>query len=147
MNFFGIPAHPLIVHAAVVLVPLAALGALALLLVARWRRRYGWLTAGFAVAGFAAALAAKLSGDAFAADRGLAGTPRIAAHEAWGSWAPWPALLLAVGVVALVWLTGREEPRRGAAVWVAGVATAVGAVTSLVVVAVTGHLGATAVWG
>ncbi len=147
MNVFGIPAHPLVVHAAVVLVPLAALGALALLLAPRWRRRYGWLAAGFAVAGFAAALAAKLSGEAFAADRGLGGTPRIAAHEAWGNWAPWPALLLAVGMVALVWLTAREAPRRGAAVWAAGVVTAVGAVASLVVVIVTGHLGATAVWG
>lgn len=147
MDVFGIPAHPLIVHAAVVLVPLAALGALALMLVARWRRTYGWLTATFAVAGFAAALAAKSSGEAFAAERGMAGTPRISAHEAWGGWAPWPALVLAIGVVALVWLTARPEPRRGPMVWTAVALTAAGALASLVVVAITGHLGATAVWG
>jgi hypothetical protein len=38
----GLPAHPLLVHAVVVLLPLAALCAVALALLPRWRRKYGW---------------------------------------------------------------------------------------------------------
>jgi len=47
-NLMGLPAHPLIVHAVVVLVPLTALG---LFLSAVWpaaRERIGWITVGFA---------------------------------------------------------------------------------------------------
>lgn len=47
-NLMGLPAHPLIVHAVVVLVPLTALG---LFLSAVWpaaREKVGWITVGFA---------------------------------------------------------------------------------------------------
>jgi hypothetical protein len=37
----GLPAHPILVHAVVVLLPLAALGGLIIALRARWRRRFG----------------------------------------------------------------------------------------------------------
>lgn len=37
----GIPAHPLVVHAVVVLLPLAALGGLAIAVLPSWRRRFG----------------------------------------------------------------------------------------------------------
>lgn len=37
---FGLPAHPLVVHAVVVLLPLAAVAAIAAALVPRWRQRY-----------------------------------------------------------------------------------------------------------
>lgn len=36
---FGLPAHPLVVHAVVVLLPLAAVAAIAAALVPRWRQR------------------------------------------------------------------------------------------------------------
>ena len=39
----GIPLHPLVVHAVVVLLPLAALGAIAIALVPKWRTRFGIL--------------------------------------------------------------------------------------------------------
>lgn len=38
----GLPLHPLLVHAVVVLLPLAAVGSIAIALFPRWRRRY-WL--------------------------------------------------------------------------------------------------------
>ena len=47
-NLMGLPAHPLIVHAVVVLVPLTAVG---LFLSAVWpaaREKIGWITVGFA---------------------------------------------------------------------------------------------------
>jgi uncharacterized membrane protein len=43
-TFLGnLPVHPLVVHAVVVLVPLAILGALIVVVWAAGRRRYGWL--------------------------------------------------------------------------------------------------------
>ncbi len=48
-NLFGLPAHPLIVHAVVVLVPLVALGAIAIAVSPSLRARYGTLVAAGAV--------------------------------------------------------------------------------------------------
>lgn len=41
MTLFGLPLHPLVVHAAVVLLPLAALGAIVIAVSERARKRYG----------------------------------------------------------------------------------------------------------
>jgi hypothetical protein len=41
-NVFGLPAHPLLVHAVVVLVPLVAIGAIAAVLWPSLRTRIGW---------------------------------------------------------------------------------------------------------
>jgi uncharacterized membrane protein len=61
----GIPAHPLLVHAAVVFVPLQVLAAFAYALVPFVRRFIAWLVIGIAVIAPLTALFAKLSGDAF----------------------------------------------------------------------------------
>jgi uncharacterized membrane protein len=42
-KLFGLPAHPLIVHIPVVLIPLAAVGAVLMVLSRSWRARVGWL--------------------------------------------------------------------------------------------------------
>src|SRR5262245_56517642 len=42
-KLFGLPAHPLIVHLPVVLIPLAALGAVVIAVSPNWRQRIGWL--------------------------------------------------------------------------------------------------------
>ena len=39
-SFLGLPLHPLVVHGAVVLLPLAALGVIALVLRSAWRERF-----------------------------------------------------------------------------------------------------------
>ena len=44
----GIPIHPLVVHAVVVLIPLAALGVMAISVIPRWRGRFGVLVVGAA---------------------------------------------------------------------------------------------------
>ena len=41
----GLPVHALVLHAAVVFVPLLALGAIVYALIARWRPRIGWAVA------------------------------------------------------------------------------------------------------
>jgi hypothetical protein len=73
-TFLGIPAHPLLIHAAVIFVPLLVLAALVYALVPSLRTRVGWLLAGLAVLTPLCTLAAKLSGDAFRA--------RLARHGA-----------------------------------------------------------------
>ena len=39
----GLPLHPLVVHAVVVLLPLAAIGTIAMVVRPEWRHHYGWL--------------------------------------------------------------------------------------------------------
>jgi hypothetical protein len=48
-ELFGLPAHPLIVHAAVVLLPLAAVATLVLAIIPRARRIYAPIVLGLAV--------------------------------------------------------------------------------------------------
>jgi hypothetical protein len=40
-NLFGLPAHPLLLHLPVVLIPLLAIAAVALMIRSEWRRRFG----------------------------------------------------------------------------------------------------------
>jgi uncharacterized membrane protein len=42
-KLFGLPAHPLIVHIPVVLLPIAVLGAILIVVSPAWRARIGWL--------------------------------------------------------------------------------------------------------
>lgn len=45
-QFDGLPVHPLVVHAVVVLLPAAVLGTIAVAVRPAWRRRYGTLVVG-----------------------------------------------------------------------------------------------------
>jgi|CXWJ01.1.fsa_nt_gi hypothetical protein len=148
------PLHPLIVHAAVVLLPLAAIGALVIVVWGRARERYGSLVAVGAIAAAGAVIGARLSGEVLAG--ATTGTGTLGAHMFWGLIAPWPAAALAVAVTGFV-LVARRAGTAAAAGSPAGqtrtvlqtvlaIVTAVAAVVSIAVVVVTGHLGATAVW-
>jgi hypothetical protein len=144
---FGLPAHPLIVHAPVILVPLATLGVIAIVVVPRWRERYGSLVAILAVVAFLSTIAAYLSGENFEETfEGAGGSlgEKIEAHEALGKTMPWFGLGLAIVAVGFVLLV-----RRGAAKNVILVAAVVAVVVSgaaTVQLIRTGHAGATAVF-
>ena len=142
MDGFGLPLHPLVVHGAMVLVPLAALGALAVVFSSWARTRYGWLTVLVAVAGAGATLAARLTGPILA-EQMSAGGPAFEAHQMWGQLAPFPAVALALLLPAALW----AENRSRAGWWALVALTALSAVAGLVLVVLTGHSGATAVWG
>lgn len=139
----GLPVHPLVVHAAVVLLPLSALALILLVLVPRWRAQFGWLTIGGLGIGTAAAFVAKESGEALAATMGMP-----ADHARWGD------ILVPVSiglvVVAAGWFWLQQRPTRTGAKSI--VTTAAGAVSVLVAIAVivitvlVGHSGAQAVW-
>lgn len=139
-DFFGLPLHPLVVHAVVVLLPLSALGLIACIVFGRLRRGYAGLALLGMVAGTAAAWVAMLSGHALADQ---VGTP--AAHMAWGEWLP--RVATATLVAAAVWYflqRGKTEPDN--LVKGLGMLTALLAAVSVALTVVVGHSGATAVW-
>ena len=144
------PLHPLVVHAAVVLLPLAAIGALVIVLWGRARERYGSLVAAGAIAAAGAVIAARLSGEVLAGT--TTGTGTLGAHMFWGLIAPWPAGILALAVTGYVLVArrastvGNDQPTKNVLQTTLAIVTAAAAVVSLVVVIITGHLGATAVW-
>jgi hypothetical protein len=105
---FGIPAHPLIVHAAVVFVPLQILTAFAYAFVPFVRRSIVWLVIGLAVVGPVSVFLAKESGDAFKERlirNGTAGPAlldQINAHNSYASTTVFASFALAALMVLLV---------------------------------------------
>ncbi len=148
----GLPVHVLVVHAAVVFVPLLALGAIVYGLVPRWRTRVGWAVVLLAVVAPLASLAAKLSGEELQ-NRLLAqgvsgrGAEIINDHAGYGDLTFWFALALGVVSLVLVVLTsrGRSLPR-AADLGLAVVSVVLAAISGYYVFQ-TGDSGATAVWG
>jgi uncharacterized membrane protein len=144
----GIPLHPLVVHAVVVLVPLVALGVLTMALVPRWRTRFGSLVLATAVVVTALVPVATQSGEQLEESRPE--SDLIERHAELGDSVLFGAVPLLVLAVALWWLGRRAE--RGAPVpgWlnvlvtVLSVVVAIAATVQMVLV---GHSGAEAVWG
>jgi hypothetical protein len=105
-TFMGLPLHPLVIHAAVVFVPLLILVALGYALVPRLRSRLGWLAVLLAVIAPLTTFAAKLSGDAFRARlaRLTPGAPfdKIDDHRSLGTFTLYLTILLALLVLAMV---------------------------------------------
>ncbi|MFM8648291.1 MAG: DUF2231 domain-containing protein [Actinomycetota bacterium] len=63
-NLFGLPAHPLLVHLPVVMVPIAAAMAIAMTIRSAWLDRFGWWLVGTSGLGFVGAILAAGSGEA-----------------------------------------------------------------------------------
>lgn len=149
MEIMGLPLHPLVVHAVVVLVPLAALGGI---IISAWgaaRRTYGWLTVGFAFVAAVSTLVAQLAGEAFA-ETFVRVTEQMQTHMDLGDGLLLWVIILFFGTVAVMLaqrLIDQQNPRGRIALIVGGVITVVTAVISIVQVLRIGHSGATAVWG
>jgi hypothetical protein len=149
-EILGLPVHPLVVHAAVVLTPLLAVLAAVYALAPRTRPVLTWAVAGLAPVVPVSVLAARQSGEAlkegrFASAEGELGE-RIAEHAGLGT----PLLLVtfALGAVAsaLVYVTRGDRFGRPVQLAVSAL-TVVLAVVALYYVVRTGHSGAVAVWG
>ncbi|HEX5018511.1 MAG TPA: DUF2231 domain-containing protein [Actinomycetes bacterium] len=144
----GVPLHPLIVHAVVVLIPLTALGVLAIAVVPRWRSRYGSLVAIVAV--ISAALVPFAARTGLMLQDILGEDDDIDRHRQLGQTLLYTAIPLALIAIVLWWIGRREE--RGAntsrgLVMVAGILGVVLAIGVGVQVALIGHSGANAAWG
>lgn len=99
----GIPLHPLVVHAVVVLLPLAIVGTLAIAVKPAWRLRYGHLVVAVGVASLIFIPIATSSGEALERRVGDPGE-----HAALGDQLIWFAVPLVVLAAALWWLERRK---------------------------------------
>ncbi|MEU1588281.1 DUF2231 domain-containing protein [Micromonospora sp. NPDC005710] len=158
-EFMGIPAHPLLLHAAVVFVPLLALLAVGYALVAPIRPHTRWVLGLLALGAPVAALLTKLSGDAFLERMRAANRvtpeflPRLQTHQDFGDLTLYATIGLAVVALGLVLLvpptaagTG-VEGRPGRLLTLAlQVLSVVAAGVAIYYVFRTGDSGAKAVW-
>lgn len=154
MEISGLPLHPLVVHAAVVLIPLTALLAIALGVLPRWRWLTRWPTAASSVACVALAYLATTSGRSLEHSRHLEQLVRT--HQDRGELLARLTIVLAVVVVVSALLlpgtsglaSGKGAVARRAAYadGVLSVLLVVVAVAVLVQVVLTGDSGARAVW-
>lgn len=78
-TLFDLPAHALLIHAPIVLLPIAALATLALAVKRSWRARAGWWLVGGVFAVVVMVFLARGSGQAF--DEALDGAVDASAHE------------------------------------------------------------------
>jgi hypothetical protein len=138
----SLPWHPLVVHAAIVLVPLACLGAVLVAWRARWNRLHGFLVVVTAFVASGASVVAKESGERLASRVGL---PTDHAH--WGKYVVVTAGLLFLSVAALWWIDRQHVESRPTYGTVLAVVQVVLAAAAFVVIVLAGHSGATAVWG
>jgi len=157
----GLPVHPLVVHVAVIILPLSALAFIGLVAIRRLRRGFGWLTVLGLLVGAGASFVAKESGEALAK---RVGTP--VQHANCGSILP--AVAVALAILALVWMIVQRTSARAGSRTAAGLPAAtdaggrrsgdssaaklfggLGVLVALAVLGLTvlvGHSGAEAVW-
>ena len=151
-KLFGLPAHPLLVHVPIVLVPLVSLGAIAMVVVPPWRERFGWAIVVLAAVALIGVQLSIVSGEQLEdhVDRSAA----LHRHtEMATSMRPLAALLLLV-VLVLVLLDARRRKFRDASDWSAklwlapavGVFVVIVSLGSTVRLAEIGHNGARASW-
>lgn len=105
----GVPVHPLVIHAVVVLLPLGVLGALAIAARASWRERYGWLVVAVLLVATLAIPLATRSGQALAVRVGYPGE-----HAQLGEQLIWFALPLLLATALLVLLSRPARREAGA---------------------------------
>lgn len=149
MEILGLPLHPLIIHAAVVLVPLAAIGGIAVSLLGWARRRYASLVMVGAFGAAGSVAAAQLSGQSFYASMPQH-SPALEAHASiGGQLLLWVILLFAGTIVVFVAqrMIDQDKPNARIALIIGAVITVAMAIVSVVQVVRIGHAGSVAVWG
>jgi uncharacterized membrane protein len=147
----GLPVHALVLHVAVVFVPLLALGAIAYAVVPRWRPRIGWAVAILAVVTPITCFVTRESGEKLydrVVKQGMRGKAldELNNHMNFGTRTFW--WVLALGVVTLIMLVLTLGSRR-----LPMIASAAGSVVMIVLAVIagyyvyrTGDSGATVVW-
>jgi hypothetical protein len=162
----GLPLHPLLIHAAVVFIPLLTITAIAYAFVPFVRPHLRWVLVALSLIAPGTALFAKLSGDAFF-DRGVERQqitegfiPVIEEHQSFGTTTGWWTYLLAALTLALAYLVAPRAAAAGATLtatgpawrsspvlrWILTALVTVVGVISVYYVYRTGDSGARAVW-
>jgi hypothetical protein len=140
----GLPLHPLVIHASIVLIPLVAIGALVMSYLPSFSRRYGKMILVIALFAQVSLFLAKVTGEAFEEilDKDMGN------HAELGEIAPF----ITLPMVALIYLRWRLD-RSGAtvgSVWVrrlTSLALILASLASIAVIVLVGHSGAQSVWG
>ena len=145
--FNGLPVHPLVVHAVVVLLPVAVLGTVAIAVRPPWRLRYGYLVVACAAVATALIPVATSSGEALEKRVGDPGN-----HAELGDQLIWFAIPTLVLALALVWLARRDAADKQAPrpAWLpraVAVLAIVASTATAVQVYRVGDSGARAAWG
>ena len=153
MELNGVPVHPLVVHAVVVLGPLAALAGLLYAFVPRWRWLLRWPLVALAGVTAIAAVVAAQAGEALL-DLRPELEPLVEEHEERGEMLRTVAVGYAVVALVAAWALGGASALasgRGARETRFGIPVAailaVGAVALLVLLFLAGDSGSRAVWG
>ena len=159
-RLFGLPAHPLLVHVPVVLIPIAAIGAVLTVVSDRWRARIGWLVVAAAGVSLLFVQLAIESGEAL--DESVRSSDLLKTHEHLGEDSRVYVAVFFVAVLAFI--ADRRRARNGEArggsaaasrrrgTWrdpvtaVAAVAVLATSVLSGVWIYRAGHSGAESVW-
>jgi hypothetical protein len=140
----GLPLHPLLVHSAVVLVPLVAIGALVMSYLPSFSRRHGKIILILAVIAQVSVFLAKMSGEAFAEilDK------NVEKHAELGEITPLVTLPMVI-LIYLRWRMDRSGSTFGSVVIrrLTSVALVVSSLVSIIVIVLVGHSGASSVWG
>ncbi len=144
----GLPAHPLIVHATVVVVPTAAAAVLLAAVWPRFRAWAGWGPLALAVLAVVLTPLSTSSGESF--EHRLGGSRLVEDHSHLADLLIWWVVPLAVLALALYWIHGfrggRPQQRGRALTAALVVLPVVVAVGTLVQVVLIGHSGARAAW-
>jgi uncharacterized membrane protein len=140
----GLPLHPLVIHAAIVLIPLAAISALVMSYLPSFSRRYGKVTLVIALVAQASLFLAKTTGEAFEEilDKDVGN------HAELGEIAPFVTLPM-IALIYLRWRLDRSGATVGSALVrrLTSLALIVASLASIVIVVLVGHSGAESVWG
>ncbi|MCW6007544.1 hypothetical protein K1W54_23790 [Micromonospora sp. CPCC 205371] len=148
----GLPAHPLLVHAAVVFIPLLAVAAVVYALVPKVRARIGWAVVLLAVGAPLAAFVARQSGQNLeerlvAANYSQEILAQVDDHQGYGDLTLWFSLGLGAAALLLVFATSSRARRAPTwLAWVLSAAVIVLAGFTGYYVYKTGDTGANAVW-
>src|SRR4051794_36056311 len=161
MEIAGLPLHPLVIHAAVAITPLAVFLAVVFAVRPRWRYLTRWPTAVAALLAVGAIWAARITGNALASDRPeLFQTPAgatIQTHQSRGNVLSLVIILFVIVVGIAVWGLGGQsgftsgigERSTKVAVFdrIVPAVVVIVSVVVLVYLFLTGDAGARAVWG
>ena len=147
-TIFGLPAHPLLVHLAVVLVPVTAVAVVVATLRPAWRRRYHLPLLMMSVVGLLSILVARQTGEEMY--KWMNRDPPVANHRNLANGALVLMLLFTAATGALAFVERRASAASGASHRTATMVTSAIAVVTAVLVTVwvvrTGHEGARLTW-
>lgn len=134
----GLPVHPLVVHFAVVVLPISAIALMAMIYTPKLKNKYSFISVMGVIFGSAAVLISKQSGEALSERVGLP-----IEHSDYGTYLTIAAFILMA--LSIIWYR-TSWGRRSRVVTPLGHVTVIAGIAVLGLTFLTGHSGAKAVW-